>query len=149
MDVTAEDFRRYYESLPDDALMEVDTGELVEVARTCHAEEVAKRGLDAAPAEEEDAGAEADLKPDADEELVCIVEYDYVDEAEVALGLLQSSGINAALEHAPGVERLMVPAGLVEQALPLLVTPLSDEELEAQAEAAGDTEGEEEEEVEE
>ena len=41
------------------------------------------------------------------------------------------------LESEPGVVRLMVPAGLAEQALRLLAAPLSDEELAAQAEAAG------------
>ncbi len=46
VDVTAEDFRRHYESLSDEALLEIDTSELVELARNCHAEEVARRELD-------------------------------------------------------------------------------------------------------
>jgi 6-phosphogluconate dehydrogenase (decarboxylating) len=73
----------------------------------------------------------------AEEELVCIVEYDYLDEADLARGLLEAAEINASLESEPGVVRLMVPAGFAEQALRMLAAPLSDEELAAQAEAAG------------
>ena len=140
MDVTAEDFRRHYESLSDEALLEVDTGELVELARTCHAEEVARRGLDTRLPEDKDAETEA-AEPASEatsgEELVCIAEYDYVDEAEIAMGLLQAAEIPAALEREPGAERLMVPAGLADQALRMLAeSSLTDEELAAQAEAA-------------
>jgi len=134
VDVTAEDFRRHYESLSDEALLEIDTSELVELAQTCHAEEVARRGLaEEAPVVTVDAPVEAA----AEEELVCIVEYDYLDEADLARGLLEAAEIPASLESEPGVVRLMVPAKLAEQALQMLAAPLSDEELEAQAEAAG------------
>jgi hypothetical protein len=134
VDVTAEDFRRHYESLSDEALLEIDTGELVELASTCHAEEVTRRGLvedipDGAAIEAPAAGAE--------DELVCIVEYDYLDEADLARGLLEAAEIPASLESEPGVVRLMVPASLAEPALRMLAAPLSDEELAAQAEAAG------------
>jgi hypothetical protein len=141
VDVTAEDFRRHYELLSDESLLEVDTRELVELARTCHAEEVARRGLtddggrDGAqgvvPAH---SGASA---PTEGDELVCIVEYDYLDEADLARGLLEAAEIPASLESEPGVVRLMVPSRFAEQALGMLATPLSDEELAAQAEAAG------------
>lgn len=154
MDVTAEDFRRHYESLPDEALLEIDTAELVDLARTCHAEEVARRGLDAELPPDEDATDAAAAVPGteaaAGDELVCIVEYDYVDEAEIATGLLHAAEIPAALEREPGVERLMVPAKFADQALRMLAdSSLSDEELAAQAEAAGQLEEEVEEETEE
>jgi hypothetical protein len=136
VDVTAEDFRRYYESLSDEALLEVDTSELVELAQTCHAEEVTRRGL-AEEAPDGTVEAPATAAAAAEEELVCIVEYDYLDEAELARGLLEAAEIPASLESEPGVVRLMVPAKLAEQALQMLAAPLSDEELEAQAEAAG------------
>jgi hypothetical protein len=145
VDVTAEDFRRHYEILSDEALLEIDTGELVELARTCHADEVARRGL--SEFEEEAGDSEASIAgPDAaaNEELVCIVEYDHLDEAEMARGLLEAAEIAASLESEPGVVRLMVPSGMAEPALRMLAAPLSDEELAAQAEAAG-FEGEEDE----
>lgn len=152
MNVTAEDFRRHYQLLSDEALLEIDTSELVELARTCHAEEVARRGLDENDSDDTDATGVADSDPgsgvaeEAKEELVCVVEYDYVDEAELALGLLEAAEITASLESEPGAVRLMVPAGMAEMALQLLTAPLSDEELAAQAEEAGfdDDEAEEE-----
>ena len=140
MDVTAEDFRRHYESLSDEALLEIDTEELVELARTCHADEVTRRGLAPEPADDEDL-TEKDHSETPAEELVCIVEYDYPDEADLARGLLEAAEIPAALESEPGVVRLMVPAEFAEQALRMITTPLSDEELAAQAEAAGHPDG--------
>jgi hypothetical protein len=137
VDVTAEDFRRHYESLSDEALLEIDTGELVDLARTCHADEVAKRGLDEdIPGGESVTGA-AVPEAAAEEELVCIVEYDHLDEADLARGLLEAAEIPASLETEPTFVRLMVPASLAEPALRMLAAPLSDEELAAQAEAAG------------
>ena len=147
MDVTAEDFRRYYSSLSDEALLETDTAELVEVARACYAGEIARRGLDSPPPDEEQAAAPGSGSGKA-EERICIVEYDYPDEAEIARGLLEAAGIPATIESdqaismmnfagAVSVVRLLVPASLGDQALQMLATPLSDEELAAQAEAAG------------
>jgi hypothetical protein len=138
MDVTAEDFRRHYALLSDEALLDIDPGELVELARNCHAEEVARRGLnqdDSELAEDPDSVPSSGSAEEA--ELVCIVEYDYVDEAEMARGLLEGEKIPVTIESEPGVARLMVPQQFAEQSLRLLVTPLSDEDLEAQAEAAG------------
>jgi hypothetical protein len=45
--VDAEDFRRVYESMNDDALLGVKRDELVEVAQQCYDVEVARRGLTA------------------------------------------------------------------------------------------------------
>jgi hypothetical protein len=139
VDVTAEDFRRHYELLSDEALLEVDTGELVELARTCHAEEVARRGLAEGNGHDgEQAVVAADSGTSAPpDEIVCIVEYDHLDEADLARGLLEAAEIPASLESEPGVVRLMVPAKFAEHALGMLATPLSDEDLAAQAEAAG------------
>ncbi len=145
MNVTAEDFRSHYELLSDEALLDIDTTELVELARSCHAEEVARRGLTDTVAHKNEANEakaanEANEGQDASapqEELLCIVEYDYMDEADLARGLLEAAGIPASLESEPGVVRLMVPSGQAEQALGMLAAPLSDEELAAQAEAAG------------
>lgn len=140
VDVTAEDFRRHYEILSDEALLDIDTGELVELARTCLAEEVARRGLDlgaSGDGETADPAHPATDSGDTAEELVCIAEYDYLDEADLARGLLAAAEIPVSFESDTSTFRLMVPAGVAEQALQMLVTPLTDEELAAQAEAAG------------
>jgi hypothetical protein len=145
MDVTTEDFRRFYESLSNEALLEVDAGELVPVAKACLAEEVAKRGLHAGAGEAAEAVAatEADAAVEEPaEELVSIAEYDYPDEADLAKGLLEGAGIPATVDHEPGIWKLMVPTGMSEQALQMLVSPMTDEELTAQAEAAGVEDGE-------
>jgi hypothetical protein len=137
LDVTAEDFIRHYESLSDEALLEIDTGELTELACRCHADEVARRGLDSDAIGDEDAAEAAPgAASDDGEELICIVEYDYPDEADLARGLLEAAEIPAKVESEPGVARLMVPEKFGKQALSMLATPLSDEELAAQAEAA-------------
>jgi hypothetical protein len=137
LDVTAEDFIRHYESLSDEALLEIDTEELTQLACRCHADEVARRGLNSGEAIDED-GVEATpgAAAEAEEELICIVEYDYPDEADLARGMLEAAEIPAKVESEPGVSRLMVPEKFGKQALMMLATPLSDEELAAQAEAA-------------
>jgi hypothetical protein len=136
LDVTAEDFTRHYASLSDEALLEIDTDELTELACRCHADELARRGLDSGVADEDVAAAAPGEAAEAEEELVCIVEYDYPDEADLARGLLEAAEIPAKIESEPGVVRLMVPEKFSKEALMMLVSPLSDEELEAQAEAA-------------
>ena len=51
MKVSVEDFRRQYAGLSDEALLDVDRHDLVELARACYDEEVARRKLKvAAPA---------------------------------------------------------------------------------------------------
>jgi hypothetical protein len=152
VDVTARDFRRHFEALSDEALLAVDTSELVESACACHDEEIARRGLKSSAVVEESetsATEDGDGSPKTpDEELVCVADYDYMDEAEIAQGLLEAASIPASLSSEQGLSmmnisgaangvRLMVPKHLADQALSILATPLSDEELAAQAEAAG------------
>jgi hypothetical protein len=45
MEVTAVDFRKHFELLSDESLLETNREELVEVAQQCFDEEVARRGL--------------------------------------------------------------------------------------------------------
>ncbi len=45
MKVSVEDFRRQYAGMSDDALLDVDRRELVDLARTCYEEELARRQL--------------------------------------------------------------------------------------------------------
>ena len=49
MKVSVEDFRRQYAGLSDEALLDVDRRELVDLARTCYDEELARRQLKATP----------------------------------------------------------------------------------------------------
>ncbi len=138
MALTAEDFRQHYESLSDDALLEIHADELTAVAGECLAAEMERRGLlEAEPEPAADAAA-TEVDPDAAvEELTCVAEYDYPDEADLARGLLEAAEIPATVDHEPNNWKLMVPAEFANQALQMLVTPLTDEELAAQAEAAG------------
>jgi hypothetical protein len=138
--VSADELRRYYAGLSDAALLELNPDELTPVARACYDDEFSKRGLtdEAGDDDSSDAvGPVSDETPHGAEEMVCVAEYDYVDEADLAKGMLEGAEIPAVLDRDATLVRLMVPPDLAEQALSLLTTPLSDEELAAQAEAAG------------
>ena len=155
MKVDAEDFRRVYESMNDDALLAVKRDELVEMAQQCYDAEVARRGLGAgeeivAPEAE---GAEA---AGGSEGMVELATFTDVDDARLARALLKAAEIPCYLENSdptaswigkPGMGgfRLSVPPEWVEQAKEVLETEISEEELAAQAEAAGEFEEEEEE----
>jgi hypothetical protein len=136
---SADDFRRHYRSLSDDALLDLNPDELNPVARACYDEEIAQRDLAAEPGDEAAPnvpGPSSSDEPLAESEMVCVAEYDYVDEADLAKGLLEGAEIPAVIDRDATIVRLMVPPDLAEQALALLTVPLSDEELAAQAEAA-------------
>jgi hypothetical protein len=93
--VDADDFRRVYESLNDEALLAVNRDELVEVAQQCYDVEVAKRGLTAsadAAAGPALASAEA-----ASEELVEVATFTDADDARLARDLLASAEIPSYL----------------------------------------------------
>jgi hypothetical protein len=137
--ISADELRRYYAGLSDTALFELNPDELTPIARACYDDEFSKRGLtdEAGDEESSDAGPVSDDEPHGEEEMVCVAEYDYVDEADLAKGLLEGAEIPTVIDRDATLVRLMVPPELAEQALSLLTTPLSDEELAAQAEAAG------------
>ena len=139
MPISADELRRYYAGLSDTALLELNPDELTPVARACYDDEFSKRGLADEAGDEESAdaaGPVSDDQPHGEEEMVCVAEYDYVDEADLARGLLRGAEIPAVIDRDATLVRLMVPPDLAEQALSLLTTPLTDEELAAQAEAA-------------
>ncbi len=147
MEVTHEDFRRHFELLSDAALLETNRDELVEMAQQCYDEEVARRGLSAPPEEE---SAEPEAQPTAEPEggpMVLLATYIIPEEASFARGLLQSADIPFMMENelAPlgGFQiQLMVPSGYEADAREILESQLTDEELAAQAEAAGEMEEE-------
>ena len=149
MEVTPDDFRRHFELLSDEALLDTNREDLVDIARECYDAEVSRRGLNLPsdePIEGEvlATGEPADMGP-----LVRVATYNIPEEASLARGLLESAGIpyNLQNEHASlgGIElRLMVPAAFEEDALQILDYEISEEELAAQAEAAALIEEEEE-----
>jgi len=150
VEISLEDFRRHFEILSDEALMETRREDLVETARVCFDEEVSRRGLKPQVSTVEGEEPQAPEPVNPDDQLVSIATYGVADEANFARGLLESASIplHLANEHVAlgGFQlRLMVPAAYEEQALEILETQISDEELAAQAEAAGWSEESEEE----
>ena len=143
MDITTEDFRRHFDFLSDEALLDTNREELTEVAQQCLDEEIAKRGLHLASEEipEEDDPAADEPSPET-EELVVVATYDDAEEADGAKALLDEAKIPSRLvKDASDMEgtqlELLVPANDLFKALDALGLHLSDEELAAQAEAAG------------
>ena len=145
MEVSQADFRQHYELLSDEALLEINAEDLVDVARECLAEEIASRGLSVATA---DVAEEVVAGPVAGEEEpgeVMIATFTNGDELNLARGLLQMAEIPSRVDNPlavmGGMElRLFVPAAFEEHALEVLAAEISDEELAAQAEAAGEEE---------
>ncbi len=145
MEISLDDFRRHFELLSDETLLATNREELVASARPVYDEEVARRGLNAPAAEETAEPLPGEVLPAENEELVLIASYNIPDEANLARGLLQSAEIPFLLQNdyvaLGGIElRLLVPAQYEEHALEILQSEISDEELAAQAEAAGDFE---------
>jgi hypothetical protein len=138
---TPEDFQRHFEILSDEALLETNRDELVEMAREVYDGEIERRGL--GPEDGEELAPESELQPtDAVDEMVLIATFGYPEEANMARGLLESASIPSQIKNelaaVGGFEAsLLVPASFEEQAIEILESQISDEELAAQAEAAG------------
>ena len=125
MKVTAEDFRHQYADLSDEALLDIDCQELVELARKCYDEELARRKLKAAaPAPVQAQAPEPHTDP---EEFVVAETYAYHEEARLARELLRTAGIPAHLDA--GGLALLVPASTREDARAVLDSQLSDDTL--------------------
>ena len=125
MKVTAEDFRHQYADLSDEALLDVDRQELVELARKCYDEELARRKLKAAaPAAAATLAPEPHANP---EEFVVAETYASHEEARLGREFLRSAGIAAHLDA--GGLTLLVPASTREDARAVLDSQLSDETL--------------------
>jgi hypothetical protein len=137
---TADDYRKHYTELSDEALLEIRKSDLIPEAQNCYDEELRQRGLNQpspTPASEEEA---AGSEP-GQEQLAEAAVYTSIEEANVARMLLRSAGIPSGFSGGYGgpgdVVRLTVPADLLDQAQEVLAAELSEEELAAQAEAAG------------
>jgi len=141
MEVTPDDFRKHFELLSDAALLDINRDELVESAKQCYDAEVARRGMNG-PAEELPAAEPAPTAEPEGGPMVLIATYIIPEEASFARGLLQSAQIPFLMENelAPlgGFQiQLMVPRDYEADAREILESELTDEELAAQAEAAG------------
>ena len=156
MQIDPEEFRRRFDELSDDALLEINRDELVDVAQELYDAELERRGLleteeagDDDAAEEEPGGDSAEGK---DDPMVLAAECGSMQEVQFARALLQSAGIpsyvqtdfSGVLAATEEDTRLYVPASHLESAQEILATKLTDEELEAQAAAAAEEFGEEE-----
>jgi PhnB protein len=130
MKVSVEDFRRQYAGMSDEALLDVDRRELVDLARTCYDEELARRQLKTPPPPP----ADVPEPPDDGEEFAVAETYESEAEAKLARELLRSAGIRAQL--GAGGLALLVPISTREDAREVLNAQLSDEAL-AEAAAAG------------
>jgi hypothetical protein len=159
VDIDIEDFRSHFEMLSDATLLATKREDLVAAAQAVYDEEIASRGLDrtadarlageeagehagehATEEEPEAPQAGAAEEPGAPEPLVAVGEFTVLEEARLARGLLQDAGIPCGLVNdklSLGVLHLMVPESQVEGALEVLGGEISEEDLAAQAEAAG------------
>jgi len=145
MNITAEELRKYYDSLSDAALLSIDKSDLTELGLACYEEECERRGVaKPAPGSNESVSSPESEAPAA-ARLVRIAEGLSYEEVRYARELLASSGIpgeggnanpGAAFSNAAGDFYLEVPERLAEQARQILEFPLTDEELAAQAEQA-------------
>ncbi len=143
MDTSPDDFRRHFSSLSDDALLEINRDDLAETAKLCYDEEIASRDLDGAS--KSDDGEDDSTEPVP--ELVAVAKFDRQDEANFAQGLLEVNGIQSYLSNDPMFRadvlssgtscclELMVSPEFADDARLVLETPISDDELAAQAES--------------
>jgi hypothetical protein len=137
------EFQKHYASLSDDALLEIDREQLVAVAQQVYDDELAQRGItfetEAAP--EPEAAVAVD-------EWVLAAAYANAEEANLALNMLQSAAIpsrlasnNTSAWSGTGEINLLVPQEMLSEAEFILGSPISDEDLIAQAEAEAPPDG--------
>ncbi len=140
MEIDVEELKREYAEMSDEGLLSFDRKDLTEIALPYYDAEVARRGLHPEPM----AQTMANPEPNSKEDLVTVETYLSLYEADLGRTLLQSAEIPAFLDNelssgmtGAGGLRLMVPASFAKQAEEILETQISDEDLLAQAEAAG------------
>ena len=145
MKINLDDFRRHFELLSDQALLATERDDLVGPAQQCYDEEVARRSLNHPAEAGEAVGGEAApaVADHTGEELVSLSDAVAAGEMGLARGLLESAGIPCIVTNEytglGGFQLdLKVPASMVEHALDVLGGEISEEELAAQAEAAGE-----------
>ena len=140
MNIDAEDFRRQYASLNDEALLEMNRDDLVPMAQQCYDVELSARGLDkrSSKNEESDAAAEDTFK-----DWIDLAVFDDAVEAGIARSILRLHNIPCIFSSELPFVRpvvvgcsILVPSEFADQAEEILDSTVSDAELVAQAEAA-------------
>ena len=146
MDVEADDIRRYYAALSDNALLQIKREDLTEIAAQCYDVELHSRGLKKpATAKPADSGQEKPAQPSLglqalmDEvpwksTAVEVAGFDTVEDAETARDVLDEGGIPCAIVIAqqPSFRRrskwivLMVPDSCLEAARKRLRTEIDE-----------------------
>jgi hypothetical protein len=132
MKITLEDLKASYRNMSDEELLDLNPGELTEMARKCYDGEMERRGLNAEAAEEDTDAAGA-----SDEPLLAIRNCTSADEAWSVVSALQGSGIPArvgddsvrAAEWLPGglgQYPVAVPASRAEEARDFLSAEAPD-----------------------
>jgi PhnB protein len=104
--------RRQYAELSDEALLEIERADLVEAARQCYDDEVARRELKRAQVKQ--------AAPIDEEELRLVVDYNNPQDAHAMRDLLRKAGIRAYLPNDFPEER-MQSLDWVFRGVPLLV----------------------------
>lgn len=112
MKITLEDLKASYRNMSDEELLDLNPGELTEMARKAYEGEIERRGL-SAEAEEEQAGA-----PAINERLVEVRNCDSADEAWAIVSALQGAGIPARATEGAGLGHypVAVPASRADEA---------------------------------
>jgi hypothetical protein len=151
LQVTPDELRRYYESLSDEMLLEIDPASLTDAARRCYESEFAKRDLspdDGPPPAEQDIEESFEVEPDWMEYAACPCSFtavpgsDHAHDAERAREVLRAAGIPCHLSVAspePRHEdahhfdeyRALVPASLNLKAISVLDKEIFNADLEA------------------
>jgi len=150
VNVSPEEFRRRFDELSDDALLEINRDELVDVARDIYDAELDRRGLQAEIPEQGESVPVGGEQSEPHGELELAAEFTSAQEAAFARSLLKSAGIpyysktdySGVLSATEEELQVFVPKPYLKEAQELLASPLTDEELAAQAEAAESAEEE-------
>jgi hypothetical protein len=151
MQVTPDELRRYYASVSDEMLLEIDPASLTDAARRCYESEFAKRGLspDAGPLPAEEYLEDSfEVEPDWMEYAACPCSFtavpgsNHAHDAERAREVLRAAGIPCHLSVVspdPPAEaaqrfdeyRALVPASLNLKAISVLDKEIFNADLEA------------------
>jgi hypothetical protein len=144
LDIDPEEIKQRYAELSDDGLLSIDRDDLTELAQRYYDAELDDRGLGAEALSAQSAKQPEPEPGKPDEDMVLVATFLAMHEADLALTLLRSADIPVYLENelssaytGLGGLRLMVPSAFVEQAEEILGAQISEEDLIAQAEAAG------------
>lgn len=113
MPIDIDDLRRHYDSLSDEALLEIDRDELVDAARDCYDEELAHRGLDFDESEEsfEPAGGLMARDQEDDVDFDGGATPDWLEDAACAC-TFESSGGSHCADDAAHARAVLLAAGI-------------------------------------